>query len=78
MTHPTSPSSTLVTFVVRFWRETSAGEQRWRGQIEHAQSGEKAAFLELEAMLSFLCRFGIEVGDPRLHAQDKGTPRSES
>jgi hypothetical protein len=63
MTQSPSPSS---TFVVRFWYETSAGEGRWRGQIEHVQSGERVAFLALDAMLSFLCRFGIEAGDPRL------------
>jgi hypothetical protein len=28
MTHPVSPSITMVTFVVRFWRETSADGQR--------------------------------------------------
>ncbi len=72
MTHTTIPSSTMVTFIVRFWRETSAGELRWRGQIEHAQSGEKAAFLELDAMLSFLQRFGIEARDPRPPARDEG------
>ena len=72
MTHPAIPSSTMVTFVVRFWRETSAGELRWRGQIEHAQSGERAAFLEMEAMLSFLRRFGVEAGDPHLPLRDEG------
>jgi hypothetical protein len=71
MSHTTSPSSTMVTFVVRFWREASAGEQRWRGQIEHAQSGEKVAFLELEVMLEFLRRFGIKPGDPRAPAKDE-------
>jgi hypothetical protein len=69
MTHPTRPSS---TFVVRFWYETSAGERRWRGQIEHVQSGERVAFLELAAMLSFLCRFGVEAGAPHLPARDEG------
>ena len=72
MDHPAMPSSTLVTFVVRFWRETSADEYRWRGQIEHAQSGEKAAFLEMDAMLSFLRRFGVETRDPGLVARDEG------
>jgi hypothetical protein len=66
------PSSTMVTFVVRFWRETAAGELRWRGQIEHPQSGERAAFLDLDAMLSFLRRFGVEASDPRLPVRDRG------
>lgn len=69
MTHPTRPTS---TFVVRFWYETSAGERRWRGQIEHVQSGERVAFLELDAMLSFLRRFGVEAGAPRLPAREEG------
>ena len=54
-----SPVASAATFVVRFWRETTDGEARWRGRIEHVQSGESAAFLEIEAMLSFLQRFGI-------------------
>jgi hypothetical protein len=61
----------MVTFVVRFWRETSAGELRWRGQIEHPQSGERASFVELEAMLDFLHHYGIEQGRPRLPARNK-------
>jgi hypothetical protein len=63
MSHPASPSSSRVTFVVRFWREASAGGLRWRGQIEHAQSGEQMAFLELDAMLDFLRRSGVMMGD---------------
>ena len=49
----------MVTFVLRFWHETSAGKVRWRGCIEHVQSGESLAFLEFKAMLSFLRHFGI-------------------
>jgi hypothetical protein len=59
MNQPADPTTTAATFVVRFWRETTAGELRWRGRIEHVQSSESAAFLEIEAMLSFLRRFGI-------------------
>lgn len=71
MAQPSVPSS-MATFVVRFWRETSAGELRWRGQIEHVQSGQSAAFLDLEAMLRFLHHFGVEADDPRLPAPDEG------
>jgi hypothetical protein len=60
----------MATFVVRFWRETSAGELRWRGQIEHVQSGQRAAFLEVDAMLRFLHRFGVDAGEPRLPTPD--------
>jgi hypothetical protein len=55
----------MATFVVRFWRETSAGEPRWRGQIEHVQSGHSAAFLDVDAMLGFLRRFGVQAGEAR-------------
>lgn len=51
----------MITFVVRFWREASAGEVRWRGRIEHVPSGEGAAFLDAEGMLRFLRQFGIAV-----------------
>jgi hypothetical protein len=58
----------MTTFVVRFWRETSAADVRWRGHIEHVQSGQSAAFLDLATMLHFLRRFGFEAEDPRLVA----------
>jgi hypothetical protein len=56
-------TTTIGTFVLRFWRETSTGKVRWRGRIEHVQSGESLAFLEFEAMLNFLRHFGILEGD---------------
>ena len=65
-------ASTMATFVVRLWRETSGGELRWRGQIEHVQSGQHAAFLDAEAMLRFLRRFGFEAMDPGLPPPDEG------
>lgn len=72
MTQPAVPTTTMVTFVVRFWRETSAGVPRWRGQIEHVQSGERVAFLELDAMFRFLRRFGVDAEVPRPPIQDEG------
>ena len=48
---PVSPAS---TFVVRFWRERSAAGSRWRGRIEHVQSGESASCLDLESILAFI------------------------
>ena len=56
-------ATSAATFVVRFWRESTAGEVRWRGCIEHVQSGKSAAFLEINGMLNFLQSFGITVGD---------------
>jgi hypothetical protein len=61
----------MTTFIVRFSRDTSAAGARWRGRIEHVQSGQSAAFLDLEAMLHFLRRFGFGADDPRLVAPDE-------
>jgi hypothetical protein len=47
------------TFVVRFWREWSVSGARWRGRIEHVESGASVAFLDLGGMLAFLGRFGV-------------------
>ncbi len=58
---PLPPAS---TFVVRFWQEWSATEgPRWRGRIEHVQSGESATFLNLDEMLDFVRRFGAMADD---------------
>jgi hypothetical protein len=46
------------TFVVRFRREWSAAGPRWPGWVEHVQSGEDTAFLDLDEMLRFIRRFG--------------------
>jgi hypothetical protein len=54
---PSRPSSG--TFVIRFWQAWSATGTRWRGRIEHVQSGESAAFLEATEILDFVRRFGI-------------------
>ncbi len=59
MEPPAVSSAPQCTFVLRFWRETTDGQVRWRGRIEHVQSGESADFLQVEAMLNFLRRFGI-------------------
>ena len=59
--HPSVATSSVLTFVLRIQREATTGGMRWRGSIEHVQSGEKAVFLELEAMLVFLRRFGIKM-----------------
>ena len=57
-----SPVPPISTFVVRFWQEWSAAGSRWRGRIEHVQSGEIAAFLGLDEMLDFVRRIGV-MGD---------------
>jgi len=54
-----SPVPPVSTFVVRFWQEWSVAGPRWRGRIEHVQSGEGAAFLDLDGMLEFVRRSGV-------------------
>lgn len=44
----------LNTFIIRFWREPTQGQIRWRGQVLHIQSGETAAFADVEALVSFM------------------------
>jgi hypothetical protein len=48
-----------IAFVVRFWRERSAAGSRWRGRIEHVQSGESASCLDLEGILVFIQDLGV-------------------
>jgi hypothetical protein len=55
-----SPAS---TFVIRFWREWSASAARWRGRIEHVQSGQRADFVQPEDILRFVGGFGIMSND---------------
>jgi hypothetical protein len=51
------------TFVLRFWREWSASGSRWRGRIEHVQSGQRADFVELQGILEFVRAFGVMAED---------------
>jgi hypothetical protein len=60
---PSAPATLMLTFVLRFQREITAGEARWRGSIEHVPSGEAIAFMDFEMMLRFLQRFGIRAND---------------
>ncbi len=64
-----SPVLPISTFVVRFWQEWSAAGSRWRGQIEHVQSGESAAFLDVDGMLEFVRRIGVMGNDERQPAR---------
>ncbi len=51
------------TFVIRFWCGWSAGTGRWRGRIEHVQSGQHADFVELEGILAFVRNLGVMAED---------------
>ena len=56
---PTSPAPPASTFIVRFWRDRSGDESRWRGQIQHVQSGECASCLDLVGILRFIQDLGV-------------------
>lgn len=60
------------TFVVRCWQEWSATKPRWRGRIEHVQSGKSAAFLGPDEMLDFVRSFGAMPDDASLSVEKKG------
>ncbi len=55
------------TFIVRFWREWSATGSRWRGRIEHVQSGEGVTSLDLQGIVDFIQCRGIMVDHPAGH-----------
>ncbi len=60
------------TFVLRFWREQSALSPRWRGLVEHVQTGEGAAFDDVRQMLAFIGGFV-----PALESQTAGSAAVE-
>jgi hypothetical protein len=51
------------TFVVRVWCETSVLAPRWRGRIEHLQTGQGAAFQDLERIAAFIRASGAFADD---------------
>ncbi len=53
----------LNTFIVRFWRDSEAGQAYWRGLVQHIQSGERIAFADEATLLRFL-RHWIEMKEP--------------
>ena len=59
MSRPSAETTSTTTFVLRFWREWTGTESRWRGRIEHVQSGRRADFLHLDDMLDFLQQTGV-------------------
>jgi len=59
MNQPSAETTATTTFVLRFWREWSGEETRWRGRVEHVQSGRRQDFLCLDDMLRFLRQMGV-------------------
>ncbi|MGE5463286.1 MAG: hypothetical protein ACM3PS_08020 [Syntrophothermus sp.] len=51
------PRANGSTFIIRIWLEWSESGSCWRGQIEHIQSRQKSAFLNLEEMGGFIQNF---------------------
>lgn len=47
------------TFAVRLWREGPGTACRWRGRIEHVQSGHSASFLDLADAVQFVRSLGV-------------------
>jgi hypothetical protein len=60
------PNPLACAFVIRFWREGPAGEPRWRGRIEHVQSGQSVSFLNLEEVPAFIRQVGVMAEEPSL------------
>lgn len=60
------PQHSIVnTYVIRVWRESALDAPRWRGRIEHLQSGRRAAFLDPERILAFIRASGAFTSDQR-------------
>lgn len=54
-----SSTTPLSTFVVRFWQEWTVTGPRWRGHVEHVQSGESTGFLDLRGLVRFVRGLGV-------------------
>ena len=57
MSQDQGSSPPISTFIVRFWRELGATRVRWRGQVQHVQSGERTAFVDEAGLLAFIRRW---------------------
>ena len=45
--------------MVRFWQEWTVAGPRWRGHVEHVQSGESTKFLDLRGLVRFVRELGV-------------------
>ncbi|HEX6383384.1 MAG TPA: hypothetical protein VF177_01830 [Anaerolineae bacterium] len=66
---PAQPAA--ITFVVRIWPEWSLSGPRWRGRIEHLQSGRTLAFHDLEEALAFIRASGVFAGEQHGDSDDE-------
>lgn len=74
---PAQPAA--ITFVVRIWPEWSLSGARWRGRIEHLQSGRALAFQEPEQVLAFMRASGVFTGEQHgnIDSETLGPPTSD-
>ena len=64
LNQPSTGITATTTFIVRFWRDWTGSTSRWRGRVEHVQSGQQVSFLKIDDLLGFFERFGIGGEDP--------------
>jgi len=70
MSNNRDPGPPLNTFIVRFWREAGTGQSPWRGQVQHVQSGERAAFADEGALMSFI-RQWVQTPESKVPRREK-------
>lgn len=61
----------LNTFIVRFWQGQGAEGFYWYGQVQHVQSGESLAFIDEQALLSFIRRW-VHIPEERDTVKEQG------
>jgi hypothetical protein len=71
--YPPSSQSAVSTFIVRIWRVWSLRGPHWRGRIEHLQSGQHAAFEDLDRMLAFVRASGVLAENQGLGRADEAS-----
>ena len=61
---------TYLSFLVRLWHEPNMESPaqiiRWRGEVEHIQSGQRWSYETLDEVLSFLRK---QVSDPEISSR---------
>jgi hypothetical protein len=68
----TNPNDSRHLFIVRFWREESDSTPggQWRGSVEHIPTGQRAHFVSLEVLNTFI--------DQRLNGETAETAGPDS